>query len=50
MEKQHPVIESPFPDLPGEYTAVSLRLPTNMRIDDWIELVQRLIERDTSIR
>jgi hypothetical protein len=47
--KQIP-IRPPWDDLPGEYTNLSLTLPTVMSIDDWLELCKRLERLSVSSR
>jgi hypothetical protein len=43
-------IQPPWNDLPGVFTDVSLQLPEYIHLDEWVELVRRLVRREDSIR
>ena len=50
MTREQTASRSPWDDLPGDFTDVSLHLPVDIRIDDWVELVKRLVKRESSTR
>jgi hypothetical protein len=41
-------IGPPWDDLPGQYSNLSLELPTDLPIDDWLELCERLNQSITN--